>query len=223
MPAVSWAVTGERRQILMMRPHLLTTSPTTRPLLLLLLLLITAVSSSEVSGQSDITGHDVISSLSDLDGELPRTESNRVSLEMTRALRNTTRDAGGSLKLRCEAEGDPAVTEFRWFKHHAPVITERGRVRIKSNYEESPQWSQLRINVLETLDTAFYRCEASNGVDKVSSDAIVRVNLGTFGTLPRNFPPAEPNFPSGPTDIEFEGGRSPHMEEEEAGGSGQAD
>ena len=205
----------------MMRPHLLTTSPTTRPLLLLLLLLITAVSSSEVSGQSDITGHDVISSLSDLDGELPRTESNRVSLEMTRALRNTTRDAGGSLKLRCEAEGDPAVTEFRWFKHHAPVITERGRVRIKSNYEESPQWSQLRINVLETLDTAFYRCEASNGVDKVSSDAIVRVNLGTFGTLPRNFPPAEPNFPSGPTDIEFEGGRSPHMEEEEAGGSDQ--
>ena len=154
----------------MMRPHHLTPS---------LLLLLTAVSSSELSSQTEFAGRDEISSLSDLDGELelPRTESNRVSLEMTRALRNTTRDAGGSLKLRCEAEGDPGVTEFRWFKHHAPVITERGRVRIKSNYEDSPQWSQLRINVLETLDTAFYTCEASNGVDKVSSDAIVRVNF----------------------------------------------
>ena len=75
----------------MMRPHHLTPS---------LLLLITAVSSSELSSQSE-----EISSLSDLDEELelPRTESNRISLEMTRALRNTTRDAGGSLKLRCEA------------------------------------------------------------------------------------------------------------------------
>ena len=140
------------------------------------------------------------------------TESGK-SLVMVRALRNTTRDAGGSLKLRCEAEGDPRVTEFRWYKHNAPVQPERGRVRTKSNYEDDPAWSVLKISILETLDTAFYTCEASNGVETVSSDAIVRVNLGTFGTLPKSFSPVDPNFPGGPTNIEFEG-RSPEMEEE---------
>ncbi len=137
----------------------------------------------------------------------------RSTLRMTRPLRNTTRDAGGSLKLRCEAEGEPGVTEFTWYKHNAPVITERRRIRIKTNTEESPAWSMLKISILETLDTGFYTCEASNGVDKVKSDAIVRVNLGTFGTLPKSFPPVEPNFPDGPTNIEFEG-ISPEMEQE---------
>jgi len=137
------------------------------------------------------------------------------SLILVKTLRNTTRDAGGSLKLRCEVKGDPPATDFLWYKNDAPVIIERGRVRIKSNLADFPQWSMLKINVLETLDTAFYKCEATNGQDKVSSDAIVRVNLGTFGTLPKNFPPAEPNFPGGinglPTNIEFEG-RSPDMD-----------
>ena len=135
------------------------------------------------------------------------------TLRMTRPLRNTTRDAGGSLKLRCEAEGEPGVTEFTWYKHNAPVITERRRIRIKTNTEERPAWSMLKISILETLDTGFYTCEASNGVDRVKSDAIVRVNLGTFGTLPKSFPPVEPNFPDGPTNIEFEG-ISPEMEQE---------
>ena len=144
------------------------------------------------------------------------------SLVLVRGLRNTTREAGGSLKLRCEVEGEPVATEFRWYKHDAPVITERGRVRIKENLEDRPQWSMLKINVLETLDTAFYKCEASNGLERVASDAIVRVTLGTFGTLPKNFPPAEVDFPGGlgvPTNIEFEG-RSPEME---AGPGGRPD
>jgi len=144
---------------------------------------------------------------------ISRFRGEQKSLVMVKPLRNTSREAGGSLKLRCEADGDPRVTEFRWYKHDAPVILERGRVRIKSNFDETPQWSTLKINVLETLDTAFYKCEADNGVERVSSDAIVRVNLGPHGTLPKNFPPVEPNFPGGPTNIEFEG-RSPEMEEE---------
>ena len=89
------------------------------------------------------------------------------SLILVKTLRNTTRNAGGSLKLRCEVKGDPPVTNFLWYKNDAPVIIERGRVRIKSNLAESPQWSMLKIDVLETLDTAFYKCEATNGQDKV--------------------------------------------------------
>ena len=61
------------------------------------------------------------------------------TLVMVKPLRNTTRDAGGSLKLRCEAEGDPSVVDFTWYKHGAPVIPEKGRVRIKSSTDESPQ------------------------------------------------------------------------------------
>ena len=156
--------------------------------------------------------YDLINDLAD-DDKAQYIDTNERSLVMVTALRNTTRDAGGSLKLRCEARGDPRVTEFRWYKHNAPVQQERGRVRIKSNYDDSPAWSMLKINVLETLDTAFYTCEASNGQDTVSSDAIVRVNLGTFGTLPKSFSPVDPNFPGGPTNIEFEG-RSPEMEAE---------
>jgi len=137
------------------------------------------------------------------------------SLVLLKGLRNSTRDAGGSLKLRCDVEGNPPVNEFRWYTNGAPVILEKGRVRIRNDLDASPQWSMLKINVLETLDTAFYRCEATNGQDTVGSDAIVRVNLGTFGTLPKNFPPVAPNFPGGlngkVTNIEFEG-RSPDMD-----------
>ena len=38
------------------------------------------------------------------------------------------------------------------------------------------QWSMFKINELETLDTAFYRCEASNAAESVHSDAIVQVS-----------------------------------------------
>ena len=71
--------------------------------------------------------------------------------QMIKSMRNTTRDAGGSLKLRCEAAGSPRATSWQWFKNDAPVIVEKGRVRIKSSLEDSPQWSMLKINVLETL------------------------------------------------------------------------
>ena len=61
--------------------------------------------------------------------ELESSTDSPSSLLMTRGLRKTTRDAGGSLKLRCEVEGAPPATEFRWFKNEAPVLIERGRVR----------------------------------------------------------------------------------------------
>ena len=43
-------------------------------------------------------------------------------------------------------------------------------------------------------DTAYYKCEASNDEDVVESTAVVRVALGAFGTLPKNFPPASVDF-----------------------------
>ena len=47
---------------------------------------------------------------------------------------------------------------------------------------------------MKLLDTAFYKCAASNGLETVESTGIVRVALGSFGTLPKNFPPAAVDF-----------------------------
>ena len=49
---------------------------------------------------------------------------------------------------------------------------------LQTKLGDDPQWTQLRIRALETLDTAFYSCVASNGADSVESTAIVKVNLG---------------------------------------------
>ena len=152
--------------------------------------------------------------LEELEELEPESTTPEQGLVMVRGLRQTTRDAGGSLKLRCEVEGPVPATEFRWYKNDAPVLIERGRVRIKTDLRDNPQWSMFKISELETLDTAFYRCEASNGLETVRSDAIVRVNLGSLGSLPRSFPPLEPGaFPDQPTNIEFEG-RSPDMSQD---------
>ncbi len=50
-------------------------------------------------------------------------------LTLSPPARNVTRDAGGSLKLRCEVAGQPRATAFQWYKNEAPVLVERGRVR----------------------------------------------------------------------------------------------
>jgi len=159
--------------------------------------------------QSEMDPGVEITSENELLGRPGREEEKKQTLFLVKKLKNVTKDAGGSLKLRCEARGDPRVTNFKWYKNGVGVIIEKGRVRIKSNLKETPQWTQLKINVLETLDTAFYKCEASNERETVDSTAVVRVNLGSYGTLPGSFPPPETHFPGGinglPTNIEFEG------------------
>ena len=87
---------------------------------------------------------------------LPDPGNPEEKFRMIKSMRNTTRDAGGSLKLRCEAAGNPRATSWQWFKNDAPVIVEKGRVRIKSSLEDSPQWSMLKINVLETLGKSYF-------------------------------------------------------------------
>ena len=49
-----------------------------------------------------------------------------------------------------------------------------------------------------TVSCSLFQCEASNGEEKVESTAVVRVNLGSFGTLPKNFPPSPVDFSGGP-------------------------
>lgn len=103
---------------------------------------------------------------------------------MLKALSNTTRESGESVKLRCEVSGDPPPNRFRWYKNEAPVLEEKGRVVVrKYRTGSSIHGSRLRISDVDTHDTGYYKCEASNGVDRVESTGIVIVRMGKFWTI----------------------------------------
>lgn len=154
------------------------------------------------------------------------------SLVFIRELKNTTKESGESLKVKCEVEGEPPARSIKWFKNEAPLQEEQGRVKVKSNLKGSDtQWSILRFRELETLDTGFFRCEASNGKVTVKSTAVIKVNVGSgkwknkltgghfdtpdYGHVPETFPDAFQDLNSLtngidglPANIEFQG-RSP--------------
>lgn len=103
------------------------------------------------------------------------------SLNMLKALSNITRETGDSVKLRCEVSGVPAPNRFRWYKNEAPVMEEKGRVVIrKYRTGSSVHGSRLRISDVDTHDTGYYKCEASNGIDRVESTGIVIVRMGKY-------------------------------------------
>ena len=101
-------------------------------------------------------------------------------------------------------------------------------MKIKSKLVGDVQWSMLKFKTVETLDTAFYECRASNGIDTVKSVAIVTVELGKgggnfnrnknlfenhqfehdeSGLLPETY--SDPDFPGMGGMVEFEGGQKP--------------
>jgi hypothetical protein len=102
------------------------------------------------------------------------------------------------------------------------------QIKVMTKLQSQPQSSILKINSLETLDTAFYECRASNGIDSISTMAIINVKLSKLnlnqmiketnsnndsddeegignrsGLIPETY--SDPDFPSGgPSQIEFE-------------------
>ena len=55
---------------------------------------------------------------------------------ITKELRTVRKEAGGSLKLRCEVVGAPPATSWRWFKNDAPVIIEKEIVLLMNQFFE---------------------------------------------------------------------------------------
>ena len=53
------------------------------------------------------------------------------TLHFVKWLSNMTKETGDSIKLRCEAVGDPTPTRIRWYKNDAPVLEEKGRVVVR--------------------------------------------------------------------------------------------
>ncbi|XP_037092068.1 inactive tyrosine-protein kinase transmembrane receptor ROR1-like isoform X2 [Pollicipes pollicipes] len=132
-------------------------------------------------------------------------ESGEQTLRLLKPLRNLTLTSGETLKLRCEFAGDPPPTRFRWYRNHAQL--ERGEAQMRKAHPTRHGWRmRLRIERVNTHDTGYYRCLASNGRHRAESTAIVIVNPadgGDAAARPRGsktsmdvpaFPPVKPIF-----------------------------
>ncbi|KAI8509567.1 Inactive tyrosine-protein kinase transmembrane receptor ror1 [Branchiostoma belcheri] len=101
-------------------------------------------------------------------------------LQLVEPMHNVTIGMGERAVLRCKVEGVPAPN-FRWYKNDAPLTSERRRIQIR-NYS----WgSRLRIKKVDTHDTGYYRCVATNGQDRVSTQAILYVRY--MAAVPGSF------------------------------------
>ena len=101
-------------------------------------------------------------------------------LNIVKPLSNLTRDAGETVRLKCEFSGNP-IPKVSWFKHEAPIEPEKGKIQIKFSRMRDHQdrvRARLIINRLDTHDIGYYRCEASNGYKTIDSIGVLMVKAG---------------------------------------------
>lgn len=103
------------------------------------------------------------------------------TLKFTRELINLTKYSGDEVRLRCEVRNlDNASTSkvtFKWHQNEAPLQKNK---RFKIKFRQIPNTqrfvSLLRIIDLEPTDTGFYKCIATNKIDKIESEGVLKVN-----------------------------------------------
>ncbi|XP_041064335.1 inactive tyrosine-protein kinase transmembrane receptor ROR1 isoform X3 [Carcharodon carcharias] len=94
-------------------------------------------------------------------------------------MNNITTSLGQTAELYCKVSGNPAPT-IRWLKNDAPVVQEPRRI----SYRLTSYGSRLRIRNLDTTDTGYFQCVATNGQKSVSTTGVLFVKFG---------PPPTPN------------------------------
>lgn len=122
-------------------------------------------------------------------------------MDFVRKLNNITRDSGKSVKLNCEVTGEPPPLRIQWYMNEVPVAADGGggsengngngekkskpRMTVKrfQSRHKNGLGSRLRINRLEVHDTGFFTCEATNGIEKINSTAILIVKVNPFSEL----------------------------------------
>lgn len=80
---------------------------------------------------------------------------------------------GQTATLHCKVAGNPWPT-IKWLKNDAPVVQEQGRISIR----KTESGSKLRIQDLDTTDTGYYQCIASNTLKVISATGVLYVRLG---------------------------------------------
>ncbi|XP_026028534.1 tyrosine-protein kinase transmembrane receptor ROR2-like [Astatotilapia calliptera] len=98
-------------------------------------------------------------------------------LEFQKPVNNITLFQGQTATLHCKVAGNPRPS-IRWLKNDAPVVQEQGRLTIR----KTEAGSKLRIQDLDTTDTGYYQCVASNSVKVISATGVLYVKLGQMPT-----------------------------------------
>ncbi|KAL2089701.1 hypothetical protein ACEWY4_014389 [Coilia grayii] len=97
-------------------------------------------------------------------------------LQLDSPMNNITTSLGQTAELHCHVSGFPPPL-VRWLKNDAPVVQEPRRV----SFKPTAYGSRLRIRNLDTTDTGYFQCVASNSFGTVSTTGILFVNV--VGTL----------------------------------------
>ncbi|KAL4635018.1 inactive tyrosine-protein kinase transmembrane receptor ROR1 [Arapaima gigas] len=98
-------------------------------------------------------------------------------LRLDSPLNNITTSLGQTAELHCRVSGYPAPS-IRWLKNDAPVVQEPRRV----SYRNTGYGSRLRIRNLDTTDTGYFQCVATNSFGTVSSTGILFVKFDPHPT-----------------------------------------
>lgn len=88
-------------------------------------------------------------------------------------MNNITTSLGHTAELFCRVAGNPPPT-VRWLKNDAPVEQEPRRV----SYRSTLYGSRLRIRNLDTTDTGYFQCVATNSQGTVSTTGVLFVKFG---------------------------------------------
>ncbi|XP_026153397.1 tyrosine-protein kinase transmembrane receptor ROR2 isoform X2 [Mastacembelus armatus] len=110
-------------------------------------------------------------------------------LEFQEPVNNITHFQGQTATLHCKVAGNPRPS-IRWLKNDAPVVQELGRITIR----KTEAGSKLRIQDLDTTDTGYYQCVASNSFKVISATGVLYVKLGQMPTHGPDELPHEKGF-----------------------------
>lgn len=88
-------------------------------------------------------------------------------------MNNITTSLGHTAELFCRVSGNPPPI-VRWLKNDAPVEQEPRRV----SYRSTLYGSRLRIRNLDTTDTGYFQCVATNSQGTVSTTGVLFVKFG---------------------------------------------
>ncbi|XP_011602725.2 tyrosine-protein kinase transmembrane receptor ROR2 isoform X1 [Takifugu rubripes] len=110
-------------------------------------------------------------------------------LEFQEPVNNITHFQGQTATLHCKVTGNPRPT-IRWLKNDAPLVQEQGRITIR----KTEAGSKLRIQDLDTTDTGYYQCVASNTLRVISATGVLYVKMGQMPTHGPDRPSPDKGF-----------------------------
>ncbi|XP_043943956.1 tyrosine-protein kinase transmembrane receptor ROR2 [Protopterus annectens] len=148
-----------------------------RPPVLNLFLFALALLGRAAADDSDLADFsDPPSQVGSPDQSVPTTKGYFLILE--EPVNNITIVQGQTATLHCKVSGYPSLN-IRWLKNDAPVVQEPRRITIR----KMDYGSRLRIQDLDTTDTGYYQCVATNGIKTITATGVLFVKLGHSPTL----------------------------------------